>query len=238
MTDHPISEAHDQLAAELALGVLNGAELREARSLARTEPAFRQALARWSGRLAPMLDDVPPVDPPHGLWRSIAGRLGDEAPASNVIVLKQRVNLWRTATAAATAMAAALALVLVTRVPPQPPVASPSPAPMVAMLGDSSGAKLVANWSPEARTLVIAASADMPADRGHAHELWVIPADGKPRSLGTMPSGKHMMMRVPEPLSAAFRNGATLAVSLEPAGGSPTGSPTGPVLVSGALESA
>ena len=33
-----------------------------------------------------------------------------------------------------------------------------------------------------------------------------------------------------------LRRGATLAVSVEPAGGSPTGLPTGPVIASGALE--
>ena len=226
----------DQLAAEYALGVLDGDELREARNFMRSDPEFASMVARWSGRLAPLLDEIAPVDPPARLWAAIERRLpGDK---SNVIVLRRKVSAWRAATAAVTALAASLALVLLTRPPSQPIERQPSAMPMVAMLGDSSGAKLVANWSPNDRMLVVAASADMPPDTAHAHELWIMPPDGKPRSLGVMPAGKHMMMQVPEPMSDAFRSGAMLAVTMEPLGGSPTGAPTGPMLVSGQLENA
>ena len=78
----------------------------------------------------------------------------------------------------------------------------------------------------------------MPADPAHAHELWVIPADGKPRSLGTMKSAKQMHMRLADALAVLLQQGATIAISVEPPGGSPTGQPTGPVVASGALNSA
>jgi anti-sigma-K factor RskA len=45
-------------------------------------------------------------------------------------------------------------------------------------------------------------------------------------------------MRVEPQLSRELREGATLAVSVEPVGGSPTGLPTGPVIASGKLERA
>jgi anti-sigma-K factor RskA len=45
-----------------------------------------------------------------------------------------------------------------------------------------------------------------------------------------------MHMQVPDDIAEQLRRGATLAVSVEPAGGSPTGLPTGPVIASGALE--
>ena len=62
---------------------------------------------------------------------------------------------------------------------------------MVAMIGDEGKTMtLVANWDPDDRQLVLAAAGDMPEDPGKAHELWVIPADGTPRSLGTMPDGR------------------------------------------------
>ena len=38
---------------------------------------------------------------------------------------------------------------------------------------------------------------------------------------------------MPEHVAQALPKGAILAVSVEPAGGSPTGAPTGPVLYSG-----
>ena len=141
-----------------------------------------------------------------------------------------------------TALAASLALVLVMR--PQPPVSvTPAPAvasapPMVAMLGDQEGMKVVASWDPGSRQLVLAVPADIPADPSHSHELWVIPAGGKPQSLGTMPSGRQMHMRLADALATLLQQGATIAISVEPMGGSPTGAPTGPVVASGALSRA
>jgi anti-sigma-K factor RskA len=41
---------------------------------------------------------------------------------------------------------------------------------------------------------------------------------------------------LPAILAAELRRGATLAVSVEPAGGSPTGLPTGPVIAAGTFE--
>ena len=58
------------LAAEFALGVLAGDDLRRAQELVRTDPAFRLEVARWAGRLAPMLDEIEPVVPPGGAWGS------------------------------------------------------------------------------------------------------------------------------------------------------------------------
>jgi anti-sigma-K factor RskA len=234
------SSERDVLAAEYALGLLTDDDLRQARELFESDPEFRSAVARWSGRLAPMLDEIDEAAPPPGLWQRIESRLPASRSPSNVIVLQRRVSRWRAASAAMTALAASLALILVARPgqrPLQPPSTVPT-APMVAMLGDSGAAKLVATWTPDKSMLVVAASAAMPVDGAHSHELWVIPEGGKPRSLGTMPPGRHMMMHVPRTLSGMFRKGATLAVSLEPAGGSPTGLPTGPVLAAGQLETA
>ena len=106
---------------------------------------------------------------------------------------------------------------------------------MVAMLGDKNEIKVVASWDPAARQLVLAVPGEIAADTSHARELWVIPADGKPRSLGTMPAGREMHMRLAETLADLLQHGATIAISIEPPGGSPTGAPTGPVIASGPL---
>lgn len=240
MTDTPITPAErDELAAEYALGVLDGEALAHARSLAASDPEFRNQVAQWSGRLAPLLDEIPPVSPPARLWSVIDRGLGGVA-ASNVVYLNRRLNLWRGIAAGATALAASLAIVLVTQPsqPLAPPVAVVAQAPLAAMLGDEQrDLKLMASYDPASRRLMVAAASDMPADPGHAHELWMIPADGKPRSLGTMP-GPKMRAQLPMPMASQFREGVTLALSVEPMGGSPTGLPTGPVIASGKLERA
>ena len=239
-------EPHD-LAAEYALGVLSGDELRRARELARTDSGFREQVARWSARLAPMLDEVQPLDPPGEIWTAIERRLGRAADNDNVIRLQRRVHQWRGVAAAMSALAAFLAIVLVVGLPAPVPAPAPRPAPvrqqpaaapLVAMLGDKQEQmKVVASWDPATQQLVLAVP-DMKSDPRHSHELWVIPADGKPRSLGTMASRKQMHMQLADALAELLQQGATIAISVEPPGGSPTGAPTGPVVASGALTKA
>lgn len=237
------------LAAEYALGVLDGQELAEARRQIDSDVEFRAEVADWSARLAPMLDEIEAVDAPPGLWRRIDAAIGTTergAVNDNAATLRQRLMVWRSATAGMTALAAALAIILVGR-PAQAPLPAPSqpaqtpPAagpPMVAMVGDKAGTKLVANWDPAGKRLVLTVAGEMPADPGRAHELWVIPAGGSPRSLGTMPDDKAMHMDLADALAQLLGQGATIAISVEPKGGSPTGAPTGPVIASGTLESA
>jgi anti-sigma-K factor RskA len=232
------------MAAEQALRLLSADEASEALAREASDPQFAAEVARWRGRLAPLYDEVDAVAPPAGLWSRIEAAITGSAPANdNLGRLRTRLNIWRSATAAMTSIAAVLALVLVYQPQLAPPATTPAAqrapaAPMVAMLGDKTATKVVASWDPAARQLVLAVAGDLPADPKHAHELWVIPADGKPRSLGTMGSDKQMHMRLAETLATLLQQGATIAISVEPRGGSPTGAPTGPVVASGSLSRA
>jgi anti-sigma-K factor RskA len=233
MTDDRRPEEEDALlAAQFALGLLDGDDLARATALVAADPAFRREAGRWSGRFAPMLDEVEAATPPPGLWGSIERRLDSprEIPPV-VLLLRRRLAIWRGSAAAATAIAAWLALVLLTRAPPPPPPSQPSV--MVAtMSAEGSPARLVATWEPGSRSLVVAAAAPIATAPGRGHELWLIPADGKPRPLGMLRPAA-MRMRVPTTLDLG--EGMTLALSVEPAAGSPTGLPTGPVIAAGKL---
>ena len=67
-------------------------------------------------------------------------------------------------------------------------------------------------------------------DAAHAFELWAI-AGGQPRPLGLLAAEPGRPLTVEASLLPAA--GDTLAVSIEPAGGSPSGLPTGPVRYKG-----
>jgi anti-sigma-K factor RskA len=72
---------------------------------------------------------------------------------------------------------------------------------------------------------------------GKTLEVWLVPPDGTPRSLGLLPSaegGTTVALSLPHDVAEALAT-SELAVSLEPTGGSATGAPTGPVLFSGAV---
>lgn len=231
----------DSMAAEYALGLLTGDELRAAVDRVASEPAFAAEVARWRGRLAPLHSETEAVTPPAGLWDGIEHAIwGGDAANDNAPELRRRIMIWKSTAGAMTAIAVSLALVLAfeprSRFAPvehhQPLAAS---SPMVAMLGDQGSMKVVASWDPTERQLVLAIPGDMSTDPQHSHELWVIPTGGKPKSLGTMPSSKQMHMRLADALATLLQQGATIAISVEPRGGSPTGSPTGPVVAAGAL---
>ena len=77
--------------------------------------------------------------------------------------------------------------------------------------------------------LIVARVAGPAAPQGQVQELWIIAPDAAPVSLGLLGDA---------PLTVDYPDtptGWTLAVSLEPAGGSPTGAPTGPVLAAGTI---
>ena len=72
---------------------------------------------------------------------------------------------------------------------------------------------------------------------GRDFELWLIEGEQAPRSLGVIPVGANVHIVVTPELKQKIAQGAVLAISLEPAGGSTTGQPTGPVVASGDLVS-
>lgn len=221
----------DALAAELALGLLEGEERAAALRLVLSDRDFARTVADWRDALAPLFDLVPEVAPSADLWPRIEAAL--DGNAANA----PRAGFWKGATAVALAAAAALAGVLVLRPAPAPQIierAAPAVAQLAApLVSDGTASVVMARYDPAHATLRVQANALPDDDR--ATELWVIPADGTPRSLGVFGKSGMTEVAMTPTLRAWLVDGATLAVSLEPAGGSPTGLPTGPVIASGKL---
>lgn len=232
---------HDWLAAEYALGLLDGAELAAAREVLRRDPAFAREVAIWTGRFIRLTDEASPADPPADGWSRVAASLPDwRAANDNGAQLQRRLRFWRGWSIGATALAASLGLLLLVdqRTPPiaEPPTQQATDEPMLAtMAAEGSAARLVAVWEPASRGLTVAAAAGVVPVAGHSHELWIIPGGGDPQSLGVMPQSGRMHARLPVAQAGALGEGATLAISIEPAGGSPSGRPTGPVIAAGQL---
>lgn len=220
----------DALAAELALGLLEGEDRAAALRLVLSDRDFAAAVADWRDALAPLFDLVP-VAPSADLWPRIESALDGNAATA------PRTGFWTGATAVAFAAAAALAGVLVLRPAPAPQIIERE-APVVARLAaplvpEGTTSLVMARYDPAHAMLRV--DANVMPDDDRAPELWVIPADGTPRSLGVFGKSGTTEVAMTPTLRAWLVDGATLAVSLEPAGGSPTGLPTGPVIASGKL---
>jgi anti-sigma-K factor RskA len=225
------SDEDDLLAAELALGLLDETEAAAARQRLRHDAAFAHAHARWQAYAAGLAGDLAAQPSPH-VWTKIAAQL----PANDDPV-QTSLRLWRAGAIAASLLVVALGVrdVQHSRMQPPPPVAVAQPAPLLAVLSGKAGVVSV-HFDPGSGRLASVVSG---VDAGsRAVELWVIPADGRPRSLGLLSQDRPGWRNAPAALSRELRAGATLAVSLEPRGGSPTGLPTGPVIASGKLAAA
>ena len=96
-----------------------------------------------------------------------------------------------------------------------------------------AGAPVTAVYDPNSADLRLTPAVLAHSDR--SAELWVIAGDGVPHSLGLLKTSGASSLKVNRDNRARLAAGATLAVSIEPIGGSPTGLPTGPVVAKGVL---
>jgi anti-sigma-K factor RskA len=212
------AELREQLAGAYVVGTLRGsARARFERSCA-SSPTLQAAVRRWEDQLMPLLRGVVPVIPSARVWEQISRRIGTQAGRQS-----HRLASWRWVVAGAVALSL---LVTVSVRFLNPPVH------LVATMGQERQPPL---WSisraEDSSALTIRALHHVQSSAQLAYELWALPGDGKtPVSLGLMPRSGSIERAMSPSQRTALLNSQRLAVSLEPVGGSPTGSPTGPVL--------
>ncbi len=243
--DYSRPELAKRLAADYVLGTLRGPARRRMETLMLSHPGLRQAVARWEDQLVGL---APPaaagVEPSPQVWSQVQRRLFGAAPNAGGVAVAaaqgasaaaprwwRSLALWRTWSGLATAGALALAVLLGQTPPSQPPLIVVLQANPQA--GVAFNASFVASLSADGQALVLKPLANVPVSAAQALELWAVPAQGAPRSLGLVKAdagGSSTVLR-----RDLLRDTAALAVSVEPAGGSPTGAPTGPIVSLGKL---
>ncbi len=239
--DYSRPELADRLAAEYVLGTLRGPARRRLEVLLPAHATLRSAVAAWERRLLPMAEAVQPVTPPPRVWQRVQSRVFADAtlakPAATswrqrlATPWQQRLALWQGATGLAFAAMFAMAVLLGQRGESQPPIVIVLGANPDAASG-MQPARFVASLGADGRSLVLK-PVDVPAIAAtRALELWAVPAQGAPKSLGLVsPERGATVLR-----ANLLQGTAAFAVSLEPAGGSPTGAPTGPILSLGKVQ--
>ena len=223
------SAKREILAAEYALGTTSDSQRARAEALLVRDAAFARRVERWAERLTALVLALPPVAPPAAVWRRIEARITQRVITQRVITPRGS-SRWRWLALAATSVAAALGLTLLAVTLPQQ--AAPR------LIATLSGAGQAPAWLVTIDRGEAALTARPLVDVGlpdKALELWLVPPDGRPRSLGLLAAEHETSLAVPALLEAAAPRDLLLAVSAEPPGGSPTGQPTGPVLYTGSL---
>jgi anti-sigma-K factor RskA len=222
-----LSEDDIALAGEYVLGLLDTAGEATANARIATDADFAAEVEAWRLRLQPMLagEEKPQ---PH-VWAAVDGALPSPTGQD---VGKGKLLFWRSLTGISVGAAAILGILLM-----QKPDAIPAPAPaapLIAALGSETGAaSLTASYDAVSGRLIVT---PVSLDTGELYpELWIIPADGKARSLGIVESRSATSRVVPNDLRQFMGAGGTLAITPEPEGGAPGGKATGPVIASGKI---
>jgi anti-sigma-K factor RskA len=146
----------------------------------------------------------------------------------------RQLAFWRSFSAVGLVATLSLAALLATPGPVQPPIvvvlSAAAPAP-----GSPAGAivpaSFVASITADGRAMVTKPLVNVAMQADRSLELWSLPPEGAPRSLGVIAADKATVVQRGKVLEGT----AAFAVTLEGAGGSPDGKPHGPILYVGKL---
>lgn len=215
MTDAPLTprQEDDALAAEYVLGVLPLEDRIAVENRLKSDTDFALVVSGWVAHFAPLNDAYASVPVPPDLLPKIEARLFPKQVTARFG--------WRSWLAGAVT-ASVIVIGVLALMPPAAPSA------VIASLGTDQ-TSLVYEARHNGTNLLVTRVAGTPAPDGQTHELWVIAPGAAPVSLGLL-GVDPLEVEYPRPPA-----GWVLAVSVEPAGGSPTGAPTGPVILTAEL---
>ncbi len=227
----------DMLAPEYVLGLLEGEDAAKAERLLSVDDEFRAHVEYWRERMSALDETAPRLDADTALWRKIetglaapgaafAPRVAEQSP-SRWAALWENLGFWRGAGLAASAASLVLAVGLGLSLRAQ----SEKPVMIAVLLTDANRPAAVVNVlaNGDAELLPLDAILVPP---GRALQVWTLWDRARgPVSVGLSRSPQ----RIPLDLGRLPKTSVDqlFEISLEPESGSPTGRPTGPVLMKG-----
>ena len=222
----------DALAAEYVLGVLDQAEREAVEARIRTEPGFASLVIGWEHRLSDLNDGYEEIAPPVSVKAGIENKLflsrDSAAGLSGEGGFWNRLGFWRSFAALAVVTVIILSSLLVQQTDEK--VAGVTY--VAALSSNETDAEFVVLYEAETDSLKVTQTGGV-KPTGKDYELWFIDGDGPAISIGLVGGEGTKAPFIPGHLQGQYKEGLTLAVSLEPTGGSPTGVATGPVIAIG-----
>ncbi|MFT5713087.1 MAG: anti-sigma-K factor RskA [Glaciecola sp.] len=225
------------LAAEYVLGTLRGKARERFEVLKFENEDIIKEIKYWESHLNAMALHLQPIEPREYVLENVRQRLGFvgyqinayEAPAktANVVEIKQNKTtrkdksiVWKWWSGVATAAALVLAVLVSTNIE----LDTTQQVQSLAVINNEDAKTL---WSIDvlANNVRVKVTSFVPKLPNNDYQLWIVPASGAaPISIGVMQqSGEFYLSK---PVEFDNIDIAALAVSKEPKGGSPNGSPT------------
>lgn len=219
------------LAAEFVLGTLRGRARQRFEAIVREDASVAAIVRRWEAELTPLAERMAPVEPPARVWKEIESRISSRAsslvPGAS---FWSSLAFWRGFGAVSAGLATVLLafFLFLSGAPRDEPL-------FVAVLTapDSVPRMVVSMHAPDLLRVRMVKPWKVDNDKGL--ELWVLPKEGAPRSLGMVANAMGDTMIRIDPSDPRVQGANALAVSLEARSGSPTRQPSGPVLCAGAI---
>jgi anti-sigma-K factor RskA len=235
-------EDRDRLAAEHVLGLLEGQERVTAEQLLDTDRAFQIAVTSWRERLAELDETAPTLPADEALWQRIESGLASQArpvrasdptpvivpnPRTAFNALWRSLQFWRIAGLAGAIATIVLAIGLITIAPWR----SRQPVLVAVLLTDANRPAAVVDAFADGQAELIALEG-ISVPPGRALEIWtILDSTRGPISVGLIDRPRSVRLNLKNLPKLAPDQ--AFVISLEPASGSPTGRPTGPVLMQG-----
>ncbi|MGZ5097035.1 MAG: anti-sigma factor [Usitatibacter sp.] len=216
------------LAAEYVLGTLRGRARQRFEAIARADREVAAILRRWEEDLTPLAERVAAVEPPARVWAGIKSRIAPKTAGG--AGFWSSLGFWRgfgMVTGGLAAVLLAFFLYLSTGLREEPVFVAVLTAP------DATARMVVSMHSPD--LLRVRMVKPWAGTDDKSLELWVLPKEGAPRSLGVVANAMGDTLIKITASDPRVQGANALAISLEPRGGSPTRQPTGPMLCSGVI---
>ncbi|MBE1207882.1 anti-sigma factor [Aminobacter carboxidus] len=224
-------------AGDYVLGLLDDDARAEAERKMERDPEFAETVRRLAERMSSLDDTAKPADVPAGMWGEILGTIATlpqdhngasppEQSAANQNSATQAPPWRKLALAASLAAAFGLGYAggFVMKTTPEPVVL------VVLQTPDNTTGAVFEAFADNSLKIIPLADFDVPQDK--IMQVWTLyDASVGPVSLGTLSSAEVTTLKGQAlPVPAADQ---LYEITLEPRPGSPTGKPTGPILVKG-----
>lgn len=234
-------EERDALAAEFVLGTLADGDRATVAAALAHDTALQAAVYAWQDRLLPMSARTAPVEPAPQCWqrielavKDVATRTAAGVPAQQRRPLKEawwRQLAWlQGLSAGAVAVSLMLGVLLLQRPDAPEGAAAVRYVAVLQSPTDQSNGWLVELRTDRLRLVPTGDTGVVPT--GSALQFWTkLPGAAGPVSLGLVQVGQTVELPLSQLPGVAPQQ--LFEITLEPAGGSPLGRPTGPILFVG-----
>ncbi|MEP7455463.1 anti-sigma factor [Phyllobacterium sp. SB3] len=217
------------LADDYVLGLLDDNELQAVESALLTDQAMQSAVSDSRERFLELDMTAKPASVPPEMWENISARLDKSADGTHVLPVAANSNngsFWRRLALTASAASILLAAGLLWSLNNQP-----DPVVIAILLDDKGQAQaLVEDFGDRSAKVTLLADFAVPEDK--VMQVWTLPSkEMGPVSLGLLSTSSTAVLEgpnLPRP-----RLDQLYEITVEQSGGSPTGRPTGPILVKG-----